>query len=97
MRRKAVRMGARSIDSDRRSPQTRVSTLTLEVDLAAPVSRAKRLIESKWVIPVRDQLLWFSGCDGDVLLRDQQPLGTYGVAGGADLRLELRAHTPPPL
>ena len=77
---------------------SRTSTLTIEVDLAAPVSRMKRLIDSKWVIPVRDQLIWFDGGgDGGVLLRDHQKLGAYGIAHGTQLRLELRARTPPHL
>ena len=76
---------------------SRMSSLTIEVDLAAPVSNMKRLIESKWVIPVRDQLIWFAGGDGDVLLRDHQKVGAYGIAHGSELRLNRRVPTPPPI
>ena len=76
---------------------SRMSKIILEVDLAAPVSRMKRLINTKWVIPERDQLIWFNNNDGDVLLRDHQNLGAYGIVHGSELRLELRVRTPPPL
>ena len=76
---------------------SRVSKITIEVDLAQPVSRLKALIDSKWVIPPCDQLIFFKGSDGDVLLHDYQKLGDYGIVHGTELHLDLRARTPPPL
>ncbi len=73
--------------------ETRVATLTVEADLAHPVAAFKQQVCRDWVIPVHRQILTF----GTRVLRDHQPLGSYGVVHGSNLALELAARPPSPI